>query len=86
MKAKSIALVFLAILLLLFSSGVYYLAIDEYITVHREVFHERPRFGSFFHGRPFVFHLFTNGPVVAAIILLLIARKKRPRRPRPISE
>jgi len=82
---KSFAWAFLGILLILCSGGLYLLAIGEYVTVHEEVFHDRPRFLGFFHGRPLAWYFLINAPLILGIIFLIIAIKIWPRMARPIS-
>jgi len=85
MRINSFGLTFLGILLILCSCGLYYLAFGEYVTVQEEVFHEPPRFLGFFHGRSPGWYLLFNGPLIAGIILLIIAIKMWRRKARLIS-
>jgi len=76
MKWEIFLSVLMAIVLLLINYFLYLSVIDEYIIVRTEVFHERPSFTGFFHGRAPYWYLAVNAPMIVAILLLVRVVKR----------
>jgi len=68
--------VFFASVLILINYFLYHFVIDQYITVRTEVFHERPDFIGFFHGRTVYWYVAMNAPMIIAIVLLVRVVKR----------
>jgi hypothetical protein len=78
MKLEIFLSVFMAIALIVINVFLYRFVIDMYIVEHTEVFHERPSFAGFFHGRAAYWYVVINAPLITAVLLLVrVARRYR---------